>query len=101
MAKVSDRSEGIERPRIQATVLVVDDDTGILGLVALMLSSEGYRVLKTADPEEAVRVFGQKPNEIDLLLSDVMMPGMSGPELEIRLHKVRPDLPVILMTGNA
>ena len=85
----------------RATVLVVDDDARILRLVALMLTNEGYRVLKADSPEEAVRVFEQKASEIDLLLSDVMMPVMSGPELETRLHQVKPELPVLLMTGNA
>jgi DNA-binding NtrC family response regulator len=91
----------VESPVTPATVLVVDDDTRILRLVGLMLSNRGYRVLKADNPEEAVRVFKQKPDEIDLLLSDVMMPGMSGPELEARLHEVKPELPVILMTANA
>jgi two-component system, cell cycle sensor histidine kinase and response regulator CckA len=100
MGEVSECGEQIERST-QATVLVVDDDARIVRLVGLMLSAEGYRVLKAHGPEEAVRIFEQKGNEIDLLLSDVMMPGMSGPELETRLHEVKPQLPVILMTGNA
>jgi DNA-binding response OmpR family regulator len=81
-------------------VLVVDDDLRLLGLTAAMLSAEGYRVLKAGTPEEAVRVFEQKHTDIDLLLSDVRMPGMSGPELGTRLRRVRPDLPVIFMTGD-
>jgi two-component system cell cycle sensor histidine kinase/response regulator CckA len=101
MGEMRDGEEGIEGPHFPATVLVVDDDIRILGVVALMLSTEGYRVLKAAGAEEAVRVFEQKSNEIDLLLSDVVMPGMSGPELETRLHQVKPSLPVILMTGNS
>lgn len=83
-----------------ATVLVVDDDIRLLGLTAAMLHAEGYRVLKAGTPEEAVQVFEQTPKEIDLLLSDVQMPGMSGPELGTRLRRVRPDLPVIFMTGH-
>src|SRR5690242_5804709 len=101
MGELRQCGKQIEPPHTQATVLVVDDDARILRVVGLMLSTEGYRVLKADGPEEAVRVFEQKADEIDLLLSDVMMPGMSGPELETRLHQVRPELPVILMTGNA
>jgi CheY-like chemotaxis protein len=83
-----------------ATVLVVDDDIRLLDVTAAMLHAEGYRVLKAAGPQEALRVFEQTPTEIDLLLSDVRMPGMTGPELGTRLRCVRPDLPVIFMTGD-
>ena len=83
-----------------ATVLVVDDDIRLLGVTSAMLHAEGYRVLKAVGPQEALRVFEQTPTEIDLLLSDVRMPGMSGPELGARLRRVRPDLPVIFMTGD-
>jgi DNA-binding response OmpR family regulator len=85
---------------IQSTVLVVDDDARLLAVTAEMLRAEGYRVLKARTPEEAELVFEQRPAEIDLLLSDVQMPGMSGPELGTRLRRVRPDLPVIFMTGH-
>jgi DNA-binding response OmpR family regulator len=83
-----------------STVLVVDDDIRLLAVTAEMLRAEGYRVLKARTPEEAELVFEQRPAEIDLLLSDVQMPGMSGPELGTRLRRVRPDLPVIFMTGH-
>lgn len=81
-------------------MLVVDDDARILHLVSLMLTSGGYRVLKARDPEEAVRMFDQQFGEIDMLLSDFIMPGMSGPELELRLHARKPGLPVLFMTGT-
>lgn len=83
-----------------STVLVVDDDIRLLAVTAEMLRAEGYRVLKARTPEEAELVFEQRPAEIDLLLSDVQMPGMSGPELGTRLRCVRPDLPIIFMTGH-
>ncbi|SPF45443.1 hypothetical protein SBA4_3380016 [Candidatus Sulfopaludibacter sp. SbA4] len=100
MGELMRPSEAATSRENQATVLVVDDDIRLLGVTAAMLRTEGYRVLKAGTPEEAVRVFEQRPSEIDLLLSDVLMPGMSGPELETRLHRIRPDLPVIFMTGH-
>jgi len=84
-----------------ATVLVVDDDPRILNLVALMLAARGYRVLKSAVPADAISIFQEKRDEIDMLLSDVTMPGMSGPELNSRLKELKPSLPVLFMTGYA
>ena len=83
------------------TVLVVDDDPRILRLVAIMLSARGYRVLKSAGPVDAIRIFEEKFAEIDMLLSDVRMPGMTGPELNARLRELKPELPVLFMTGYA
>jgi CheY-like chemotaxis protein len=99
MSELTDCVEVSPSQHIHGTVLVVDDDFRNLGLVAAMLNIEGYRVLMACGPEEAVQVFEQGPAEIDLLLSDVRMPGVSGPELVTRLRKARPDLPVIFMTG--
>lgn len=83
------------------TVLVVDDDPRILRVVAIMLTAHGYRVLKSPGPADAIEIFEKRSSEIDMLLSDVTMPGMSGPELNARLRELKPDLPVLFMTGYA
>ena len=81
------------------TVLVVDDDVRILALTGEMLRLAGYRVLKANVASEAVLIFERNAAEIDLVLSDVQMPGLTGPELACRLRQRNPDLPVVFMTG--
>ena len=80
-------------------VLVVDDDVYILDFISTLLRDAGYRIFTAADATLALRlVEGQK---IDIVLSDVKMPGMSGIDLLEKLHANAPDLPVILMTAYA
>jgi two-component system, cell cycle sensor histidine kinase and response regulator CckA len=84
-----------------STVLVVDDDPRILTVVAIILAARGYRVLKSAGPADAIKIFEEKSAEIDILLLDVTMPGMTGPELNVRLQELKPNLPALFMTGYA
>jgi len=81
------------------TILVVDDDVRILALTGEMLRVAGYRVLKTNVASEAVLIFERNAAEIDVVLSDVQMPGLTGPELACRLRQRNPDLPIVFMTG--
>ena len=81
------------------TILVVDDDVRILALTEEMLRVAGYRVLKTNVASEAVLIFERNAAEIDVVLSDVQMPGLTGPELACRLRQRNPDLPIVFMTG--
>ena len=80
------------------TVLVVDDAEGIRNLTRRLLERQGYRVLLAADAGEAHRLFEQHPS-IDLLLTDVVMPGTSGPQLVRQLVERRPALKVVYMSG--
>jgi CheY-like chemotaxis protein len=81
------------------TILVVEDAESIRKMVCAMLSGAGYRCLEAADGEEAYRIVTGAPQAIDLILTDVMMPKMGGPELARRVGHVRPDLRVIFMSG--
>ena len=81
------------------TVLVVEDDASIRALVQRVLAEGGYTVLAAASPGEAVALAGEGAPPIDLLLTDVMLPEMSGPELAKTLTATRPGLPVIYMSG--
>lgn len=83
-----------------ATILVVEDQPATARITSILLESRGYRVLEVHHPEEALRVFGAEP-EIDLLLSDIHMPLMSGAELAGELLRKRPGLRVVLMSGDA
>jgi DNA-binding NtrC family response regulator len=80
-------------------ILVVDDDEHILKFVAQMLSAQGYQVIPAADAERAIQEFQNRAETIDLLLSDIMMPGMRGTDLARVLTQAKPDLAVVLMTG--
>ena len=66
-----------------------------------MLRVAGYRVLKASIASEAVLIFERNGVEIDLVLSDVQMPGLTGPELAIRLRQRNPRLPVVFKSGCA
>jgi CheY-like chemotaxis protein/anti-sigma regulatory factor (Ser/Thr protein kinase) len=82
-------------------ILVVDDQREIAQVTASMLTSLGYMVCTETDSRKALRRFKSNPKAFDLLLSDVAMPGMTGDFLAKRILELRPDLPVILMTGHS
>lgn len=81
------------------TVLVVEDEEALRRLTRRILESRGYKVLEAADGGEAIRVMASSQTRVDLLLSDVVMPGMSGRELVERLVPVYPWLRVLFMSG--
>jgi two-component system cell cycle sensor histidine kinase/response regulator CckA len=88
-------------PRTQVgtqTVLIVDDEEGLRELARRLLERHGYTVLVAANAIEATRLVEAHPS-IDVLLTDVVMPGASGPELTRRLIEQRPALRVIYMSG--
>jgi two-component system sensor histidine kinase EvgS len=84
-----------ERP----VVLLVDDEAAVLSSVGRLLESSGYRVLRASSPDAAWDVSCREAGRIDLLLTDVLMPGTSGPKLAARLCAARPDTKVLLMSG--
>jgi len=83
------------------TVLVVEDEDSVRDLVRKILSRNGYQVLEAADGEEALTASERHGREIDLLVTDVMMPRMSGPELFQRLSRARPSMRVLYISGYA
>ncbi|MEP6714723.1 MAG: response regulator [Terriglobia bacterium] len=82
------------------TILVVDDNPGVLRMVVTTLESANFRVLSARCGFDAVELAGKTEGTIDLLLSDVDMPLMAGPELGQELKKTRPHLHVMLMSGG-
>jgi CheY-like chemotaxis protein len=87
------------RPRAATeTVLVVEDEDGLRELIRKLLQRQGYTVLVAANAVEAFRLFEGNAS-IDVLLTDVVMPGTSGPELTRGLVARRPALKVIYMSG--
>jgi two-component system cell cycle sensor histidine kinase/response regulator CckA len=81
------------------TILLVEDEKAVRELVAEMLRQEGYAVLAAADPLEAIEIGGRHPGAIEMLLTDVVMPKMSGRQLAGRLLPLRPDIKVVYLSG--
>jgi CheY-like chemotaxis protein len=86
-------------PRGTETILVVEDEQMIRSLVTAVLEGCGYRVLGAASGEEAMEMAGSEKAPIGLLLTDVVMPGISGVDLASRLGRGRPGLKVLFMSG--
>ena len=105
------RVESKEKPRARPappsslagseTVLLVEDEEVVREIVARVLKSRGYRVLSAGSGDQALRLWQRHSEEIDLLVTDVVMPGTSGPELARQLQALRPEIGVLLMSGYA
>jgi Response regulator containing CheY-like receiver, AAA-type ATPase, and DNA-binding domains len=81
------------------TILLVEDEASVRNVTKLMLESSGYNVLPVAHPDEAIRICGIREQPIDLLVTDVVMPGMSGRVLAERMTALRPQLNVFFVSG--
>lgn len=83
------------------TILVVEDEKALRDLTQCILEDSGYQVLAATDVREALEMAGNSKMKLDLLLTDVVMPILSGNELAKRVAAFRPDLPVLYMSGYA
>jgi len=81
------------------TILLVEDEADVRTLAREMLGRQGYKVLEAGSGEEALRVWERCRDSIDLLLTDVIMPQMSGHDLALQLRAVQPDLKVLYVSG--
>ncbi len=95
MAKAATR----DRPSGAETILVVDDQAATLKVARILLESFGYSVLAATSGQEALILFRQHQERIRLLLTDVVMPDITGPDLLERLRRIKPELRVIYMSG--
>jgi CheY-like chemotaxis protein len=86
-------------PQSKFTILVVDDEPEIRKLVAAMVGQFGYTVLTADSGEHALTVVKKAKDPIDLLITDVVAPGMSGPMLADKLSEKQPDLKVLYISG--
>jgi len=85
--------------RRKATILLVEDESAFLSLTAKMLERLGHTVLVAPTPQEAIRLAQVHAGEIGLLITDVVMPEMNGPELACRLGSLYPGLKRLYMSG--
>ena len=83
------------------TVLLVDDEASIRDLVRPTLQKAGYSVLEAANYDGALQTFREHTDEVDLLLTDISLPGNNGYELAAQISSVRPDVKVIFVSGHA
>ena len=81
------------------TVLVAEDETIVRDLVQQTLERAGYRVLVAADGDEALRLGAASTHPVDVLVTDMVMPGMNGGELAQRVLEASPSTPVVFMSG--
>jgi CheY-like chemotaxis protein len=80
-------------------VLCVDDDEAIVYVATLILSRLGYRVTGAIDPVQALQDFRSRPDAFAAVVTDLAMPGLSGLDLVRKLRELRPELPIVLITG--
>src|ERR1700680_4804526 len=89
----------VSAPAASASILLVDDDPDLLRFIAATLGRYGFNVLPAESPQQALRIHSKRQNEIGLLLTDVIMPQMNGPELAQALHQKDPGLKILFMSG--
>jgi CheY-like chemotaxis protein len=100
-AKVFDQQKtmGAQLPGGKERVLLIDDEVDIVHVNRQMLERLGYSVSAYSDSREAVAAFESAPDAVDLLITDMTMPGLTGDQVVRSVHARRPDLPIIMCTG--
>lgn len=88
---IQERGEGL--------ILVVEDEQTVLDLAAVTLRSQGYDVLTANNPLEALKIFDRSGEKIDLILTDIMMPDMSGTEMVKEMRLKKPNVKILFMSG--
>jgi two-component system, cell cycle sensor histidine kinase and response regulator CckA len=83
-----------------ATILIVDDEPNVLRFTSLILRDAGYEVLEAGHPSLALATAERFEGMIDLLVTDVVMPGMHGPELANRIAPLRPEMRILFVSGS-
>ena len=98
-SKTSNAGTGAHEGPMRQTILLVEDEDMVRGLMCEVLEQDGYEVLACGHPAEAIELSRRHGGRIDLLLTDVVMPGMNGREMAERIHEFLPQLRVVFMSG--
>ena len=85
--------------KYEETILLVDDETSVRQTAAEVLHSMGYQVLEASNGQQALQIFNKQSGQIDLILTDVVMPKMGGHELFAKIRETNHNVPIILVTG--
>ena len=88
-----------EAPPVRETILLVEDDASVRRVCRRVLERQGYSILEASQPSEALRIAETRPHGIALVLTDIVMPGMSGAELVQHLRKTHPEIRYLLISG--
>lgn len=95
-----DPGTGAESPdQEEATILLVEDEDTVRKVIERLLRKLGYEVESAADAEEAIEIFKKRNDEFDLVLTDVVMPGLTGVEMSVVLKEHRPDMRFLFTSG--
>jgi two-component system, cell cycle sensor histidine kinase and response regulator CckA len=86
---------------IDATILVADDESALRHAIVEILRTSGYKVLEAETSTEALELARQHQGQLDILLTDIVMPGLRGPELARRVAKAHPEVQIVYMSGYA
>jgi CheY-like chemotaxis protein len=86
--------------RDQGTLLMVDDEEGLLETMASSLRDRGYEVITATDGESALLEYREHARDLDLVITDLVLPGLSGWEVFTAIRRAAPDLPVLIMSGH-
>jgi CheY-like chemotaxis protein len=86
---------------VSATILIADDEAALRQAIAEILRSSGYKVLEAESSTEALEMARQHRGPLEILLTDIVMPGLRGPELARRVAKVHPEVQIVYMSGYA
>jgi PAS domain S-box-containing protein len=93
------KTDQTDLPKGNESILFVDDEEMSVNASRLMLERLGYHVTAVQDSRDALEIFRNGPENVDLVITDMTMPNMTGKELAKALIKIRPDIPIILYTG--
>lgn len=89
----------ITTPKGKATVLLVEDEEHMLHLLEKILSKHGYKVLKASDGETAIRTYKRHKENIDVVMLDIGLPKIAGPDVLLKIKQEKPDVKVVIASG--
>ena len=81
-------------------IMFVDDEPEVRSIARITLEQQGYHMIEAEDGVQALKTYSERKDEISLVVTDVLMPNLDGLGLAARLHKMTPDLPVLLLSGH-